>query len=194
MCPAASMPLFALKRLSTTQRMPSVWTPERTTPLPESTKVSVITLCGRALLDAARDSLSGRVVLSRVLLKQAFSSLAAAKGSDSVPTADGPTTSELAVRLTLANYDPVIAFSNNLMQMSSVLVLNERIESSLHLASWLGGFAVSNALLPAQINFFSGEALHVAAMAESVCAGISVRLLGDFVLANSRVGRLSANT
>lgn len=194
MCPMATMPLCALERSSTQLRMHAVWTREPTTLLPGTTTVSVVTLCGKALSDAARASLSVRVVLPRVLLTKAFAALAAAKSSAPTPTADARTSSELAVQLTLGSYDPVVAFSTTLMQMSSVLALNETIASARNLASWLGGFVLSDAVLPAQLNFLSGQTMHVAAMAESVRAGISCRLVGDCVWKTGRVGRLLINT
>lgn len=131
MSPAASMPLCALEWLSENVRMHAVRTRELSPVLPDTTALSAVALSGQALSDAARASPSVRVVLPRVLLEKAFAALSAEQGNAATLPVDapGPTEGgELAVRLTLSRYDPVVAFSTTLMQMSSALAFNEAIE------------------------------------------------------------------
>lgn len=171
-----------------------MWTPDPTLLLPANTALSVVSLSGQALADAARASLSVRVVLPRVLLKKAFASLAAEKSDAPTPPAGGPESREeveLAVRLTLGSYDPAFAFSKTLMQMSLALSFNEGVFSSLNLLSCLAGFAAPDTSLPPPLNLFSGELIYVGAMAATVRVDLSRRLLRDFVWLNARIGRLS---
>lgn len=169
-----------------------MWMRSTTTPLPATTRLSVVSLCGQALSDAARASVAIRVVLPRVLLKEAFAALSSAKRTATLPTGDLPEQTELALRITLGAYAPVIAFPNTLSQMSLVLALNETIEAAQKLPSWLGAFLVSDGFLPAPLNFFTGQAHEIGAMSSVVRADLAPRLLGDCVWASARVGRLSA--
>lgn len=196
MSPAASMPLCALERLSENVRMHAVWTRELSPVLPDTTALSAVALSGQALSDAARANPSVRVVLPRVLLKKAFAALAAEQGNAATLPVDapGPTEGvELAVRLTLGRYDPVVAFSTTLMQMSSALAFNEAIESSRNLLSWLAGFGVPDPSLSRPLNVFSGALMDVCAMAGTVRVDLSRRLIGDCVWSVASVDRLSTS-
>lgn len=193
MGPAESMPLCTLERLSAEIQMYAVWMREPTPVLPATTLLSVVSLTGGALSEAARASLSVRVVLPRELLKMAFAALTSADGAAPTPLDDSGVRKELAVQLNLGNHNPVIAFQTTLMQMSSVLAFNEAIESSDKFNSCLGRFSVSNCTLPAPLNFLSGQSVRVGAMAEAVRADIGARLLSDCVWACPRTGRLSTN-
>ncbi|KAK1867731.1 hypothetical protein I4F81_010233 [Pyropia yezoensis] len=173
-------------------RMYAVWLREPTAVLPATTLLSVVSLSVDALSEAARASLSIRVVLPRELLKISFAALTTAGDAASTPSNESAESKELAVQLNLGTYTPVVAFETNLVQMGSVLSFNEAIESSHLFNSWLAGFSTSNGSLPAQLNFLSGQSVHVGAIARAVRAEVGVRLLGDCVWAYARVGRLSA--
>lgn len=194
MGPAASDALCVLERASGQVRMHEAWMRQPTSLLPPSTTLTVVSLCGAALSAAARASVSVRVVLSRPLLKIAFAELAAAIRAAPPPLSDTTNTTELAVRLTLGNCEPVFAFQTTLDQMSSVLAFNDTIEMSHGFLSWVGELGVCNDALPPQLNFFSGEATQIRTMASAVRDDMAGRLLGDCVWAMPTVGRLSDAT
>jgi len=192
MGPAASAALCVLERASGQVRIHEMWVRRPAPLLPSSTTMTVVSLCGAALSTAARASVSARVVLPRPLLKNAFAALAAASRAAPPPTSGTTNTTELAVRLTLGNYEPVFAFQTTLEQMSSVLAFNDSIELSHKFLSWLGELGVCNDVLPAKLNFFSGDAVQIRVMADTVRGDMAGRLLGDCVWAMPPVGRLSA--
>lgn len=193
MRPAASEALCVLERMSEKVRLHEVWMRQRTPPLPKSTTMTVVPLCGAALSAAARASVSVRVVLPRELPKDAFSALACAGRAAPSPSSGKANTKELAVRLTLDNYQPVFAFQSTLVQMCSVLAFNDSIQLSRSFLSWVGGLAACNDVLPAQLNFWSGEAMQIRPMADAVRNDMAGGLLGDCVWAMPPVCRLSAS-
>ncbi|KAK1861750.1 hypothetical protein I4F81_004330 [Pyropia yezoensis] len=191
MRPAARSPICVLVRQNAQTRMHTVWLREPTTPLPTSSRVSVVSLTGSSLSDAARASVSIGVVLPRLLLKEALATSEAEESAATTPPGSIEKR-ELAVRITLGNYDRVIAFPTTLWDMSSVLALNEAIEASRAFVSWLGELPTSSALLPVQLNVLSGTTVPVAAMAAEVRADVDGRLLSECVWAGPRSSRVSA--
>lgn len=97
MAPAALMPLCMLERLSEQMRMYAVWLREPTAVLPATTLLSVVSLSGDALSEAARASLSIRVVLPRELVKMAFAALTSAGDAASTPSNEAAERKEVAV-------------------------------------------------------------------------------------------------
>lgn len=130
MCLAAASPLAALLCMNAQKSLLAVCLREPTTPLPTSAQFSVISLSGQPLSEAARASVSVRVVLPRPLLKEAFAALAAANGGITTQLVGSSEKSELAVRITLGDYRPLIASMTTLLQICSVLALIVAIESS----------------------------------------------------------------
>lgn len=183
MLPMAPAALCVLERTRGRARLHEVWTRQPVPLLPSSTVLTVVSLCGAELSAAARASVSVRVVLPRFLLKQGFDALTAASRAASPSQSDAASRTELAVRLTLGNHDPVLAFESTLLQMSSVLAFNDAIVSSRMFLSWMSGLEVGNDMLPAPLNFCSGKAMGVKTMAAAVRSTIAGRLLGDCVWA-----------
>lgn len=136
MRPAARSPLSVLAHQNAQTRLHTVWLREPNTPLPTPSRLSVVSLTGSSLSDAARASVSIGVGLPR-FLKEAFTAIAAEKSAAMTPQGSIEKR-ELAVRITLSIYDPVIAFSTTLLEMSSVLEFKEAIEVSRAFVSSLG--------------------------------------------------------
>jgi len=190
--PMANEPLCVLVRASERLQLLYVWRRQPTPLLPASAGLSVVPLSGLALSNAARASVSVRVVLPRHLLKDAFVALNKAKGSVSLSSDIAVYKSELALRLTVEDFDPVLVFSQTLMQMSSILSFNESITSSRKFLSWINGLSTSSAYLPAPLDFWSRSSLPVGPLAEAVCGNMAGRLLGDCVWAVPRVEKSAA--
>jgi len=192
--PMAEQPLCVLVRAGERSRMHEVWMRRPCPLLPPSTMLSAVSLSGSALSEAARASVDIRVVLPRSLLKEAFGALTAAQRVATPATVDVAGRSELAVRLTVGNHDPVYAFSSTLMQMGSVLAFNESVQSSKRFISWMGTVVTSNAYLPAPLHFYVRKSASVADVAAAVCTDVSGRFLSDCVWALPRASRRSSGT
>lgn len=192
MGPATSTSICTLTRQSALTRIHALWLREPAPLLPSSTLLSVVTLSGSALSDAARAGTSVRVVIPRELLKKAFSVLASERSAAGRRSAESADRTEQAVQLQLDDCAPVVAFSTTLDQMGAVLASNEAIESSRRLLSWLGGLAASKTLMPTKLNFSSDESVRVCSMAGAVRDNIGARLPGDCVWARRGVRRMSS--
>jgi len=179
--PAAKEPLCVLVHASKQMPRYQIWRRQATALLPSSTVLSVVPLSGSALSHAARERVPVRVVLPRHLLKDAFTALNKPMGVISLSSEIAVDNSELAVPLTVGEFDPVIVFSSTLMQMSTVISFNEAIASSHKFLSWVSGFSTSGAYLPAPLDSWSRMTLPVGPLAEAVRGNVAGRRLGDCV-------------
>lgn len=98
---------------------------------------------------------------------------------------------ELALRISLDNFEPVVAFATTLDETSSVLAFNDTIDSARRLLSWVSGLTVCNDVLPAQLSSFCGDALPVQTMAAAVRGDLAKCRPGDSVWALPPSGVLS---
>jgi len=179
--PAAKEPLCVLVHASKQTPRYQVWRRQATALLPSSNVLSVFPLSGSALSNAARERVPVRVVLPRHLLKDAFTALNKPVGVISLSSEISVDNSELAVRLTVGEFDPFMVFSSTLMQMSTVISFKEAIASSHKFLSWVSGFSTSGAYLPAPLDFWWRMMLPVGPLAEAVRGNMAGRRLGDCV-------------
>lgn len=130
MGPASSTPISAFTRHNALAHVHVIWLLKPTPLLPNTTTFSVVQLSGNTLSDAARASVSVRVVLPRLLFKKAYAALESESRVAGMRSTDEAENSELAVQLSSGNCDSVYVFPTMRDQIGSVLAFNEAIESS----------------------------------------------------------------
>lgn len=179
----ADEPLWVLQRASESIRMHQMWRRRVSPLLPESALLSVTSLSGQQLSSAALDSTKLRAVLPRTLLKNSIALMSEAKKVAQGMQQHLEDKPELVVQITVGNFDNVYAFESALNLMASVLSFNEAMASSTLFVSWVRLLEATDIKIPAILTFFVDQPTKTRAIADAVCAEMSLCLTGDCVWA-----------